>query len=66
MPPYVFVPHITLRAFADPEAAQKAAPSIAVLSEAVHPLAGRMALTCDSVSLYGFTHVTRVFKLKTY
>lgn len=64
-PPNTFVPHITLRAFADADAAQKAAPYITALSKAVHEQAGQMALAFDSISLYGFTNVTRVFKLKT-
>ena len=64
-PPNAFVPHITLRAFAGAYAARQAAPYIAALSEAVHQQAGKMVLTFDSVSLYGFTDVTCVFKLKT-
>ncbi len=63
--PDVFVPHITLCAFADADAAQKAAPYITALSEAVHEQAGQMTLAFDSISLYGFTDVTCVFKLET-
>lgn len=63
-PPDTFVPHITLRRFVNGEAAQQIAPSITALSEAVHQRAGDMTLTFNSISLYGFTHVTRVFKCK--
>ncbi len=57
-----FVPHITLRRFKSSDAAAMFAPHIETLREHVHMHPDEPSITYNTVSLYGFTDSTRVFK----